>query len=230
MNSVIKFLNAKSISSVIESNTRLLNKNRNNLTGGNKKRGSLVFYIFMSNVFRKILLLISSQLGIHTLALLILGGALAVTGSFGWHFLEMALGIIIIRLLYDLMARPKPILATYLIRKKTLRVAEDEIKVSLALAALAFILNWPIDAMPILIFIPANMVAQIMLMKGSKILLKILIGHGVVILTILRNRSLEVTSSPMSFASSWDMQAGRSISLTGRWRRMHGWWAILHRA
>lgn len=128
----------------------------------------------MSNYFRKFLLIISSQIGINLLSVSILACSLLITGSFGIHFLQMALSVIIIRSLYCLMADPKPILASYIVRKKILKVTEDEIKVSLALTALAFVMSWPITAAPILIFIAANMIAQIILMKASKKLLRMI--------------------------------------------------------
>lgn len=125
----------------------------------------------MNGFLRKTLLALSGQIGINLLSLITLLISLLLTESAGWYFLEMGLGIIVIRFLYLLMADPKPILASYLVRKKTIRVAEDELKVSLALTALAFMMNWPITAVPILIFVFANMILQIALMKLSKKLL-----------------------------------------------------------
>ena len=164
MKTEIKFFQRRSISSLTgldTKQTKLNRKNLSTLSKGNRLN------MYMSKFFRKFLLILASQPGIHFLSILILSTTLLLTGYLGWHILEMTLGIIIIRSLYTLLANPRPILATYLIRKHSLRVAEDEIKVSLALTALAFIMNWPITATPILIFIPINLAAQIIMMKGT---------------------------------------------------------------
>lgn len=137
----------------------------------NKNNGLL-----MSKGLRKLLLMLAGQPGLHLISALILLSVFALYKQINLLSIEIITGLSVIRLLYSLLANPKPILVVHRIRKKVLNVIEDELKITLALGAMAFALKWTIDPEIIFIYGAVSMWYHIFWMMATKKILKYLSG------------------------------------------------------
>lgn len=130
----------------------------------------------MNKELRKVLLMLAGQPGLHLISALILIGIFTIYNQVNLLSFEILAGISTIRILYSLLANPKPILVVHRIRKKVLNVLEDELKITLALGAMAFALKWAIDPQIIFVFGVVNMLYHIVWMMATKKILKYISG------------------------------------------------------
>jgi len=121
---------------------------------------------------RKILLLLAGQTGTHLVSLIILLSVLKISGYTGNNILEIVLWLTLIRSIFFLTRGPKPVLASYLVRKRVLRVIEDEFKIAIAVMAVCYVMKWQVTLSLISLYLVINGLAQIGLMYLSKVILK----------------------------------------------------------
>ena len=128
----------------------------------------------MKNRIRKILLSLCDQPGAHLVTLVVLGVVLAIGGYSFRLMLELAAGLALIRLLFHLTRGPLPVLTSYQVRKRIGRVISDEVRISIALLAACFMMQWPVAMFDLAFFIAGNMVLQMAMITISRHILSLL--------------------------------------------------------
>lgn len=115
--------------------------------------------------YRKILLNLSGQAGAHLVSLASLLATLLVAGHTGSLIFEMLASVVLIRVVYCMTRGPRPVLPGRFLRREVCRVAADETKVGVAMAAGCFVLQWPISLGTLTTFFAANLIAQCLLSR-----------------------------------------------------------------
>ena len=128
----------------------------------------------IGRIFRKLFFVVTGQIGASALSGLALWTALLVSGLGGGWVYEALLTLALIRTGYFYTRGPKPVLTTRGVRRRAKRILIDETSVSIVLLAACFVLAWPVDPAPILIFFAGNLFLQLCLMSFSRLLINLL--------------------------------------------------------
>ncbi len=114
----------------------------------------------MRRFTRKMLLSIHGQLGAAVISSLALLVASVLTGHAGTYVWEMVAALVLIRMVYRITRGPLPVLSSEAVRKRLRRVLVDELSVVLALAAAAFVMNWPVSNLVLGGYLVVNLLLQ----------------------------------------------------------------------
>ena len=114
----------------------------------------------MRRFTRKTLLSIHGQLGAAVISSLALLVALVLTGHTGIYIWEMVTTLVLVRIVYRITRGPLPVLSPEAVRKPLRRVLVDELSVVLALAAAAFVMNWPVGNLVLGGYLVINLLLQ----------------------------------------------------------------------
>jgi len=127
---------------------------------------------FMKRIVRKISLLLSGQSGAHLISIAIISGLLAYIGTPPALLLSAIAAMMLVRFIQYFARGPKPVLSAYLVRKKISQVVNDEIRISVSLLAVCYLMTWAIPVTTLLIFAGVNLGFQIVWMKTTRKILK----------------------------------------------------------
>jgi exopolysaccharide biosynthesis polyprenyl glycosylphosphotransferase len=123
----------------------------------------------MKRLLKTTLLSIPGQIGAAVISIGALSGVLMFTGRFGIFNWEMVASLVLIRLVYRLSRGPKSVLTWMSVPKRMRRVIVDELYVVLALAAAAFVLNWPISSLVLGVYFLVNFLLQAAALTASRL-------------------------------------------------------------
>ncbi len=118
----------------------------------------------MSRFTRKAILAISGQAGTIIVSVIALR---AVLDAFGYseRWIVEALGVIVlVRMGYYLTRGPRPLLTSYVIRKRIWRLVVDETKITMGFIAMIFLMDWPLSHLPVAVFAGVNLVGQALIL------------------------------------------------------------------
>ena len=115
--------------------------------------------------YRKLLLSLSGQTGAHLVSLASLSAALLAARHSTLLIVEMLASVVLIRVLYCMTRGPRPVLPGRFLRRELCRVAADETKVGVAMAAGCFVMQWPVSLSVMAAFFALNLIAQCLLSR-----------------------------------------------------------------
>jgi exopolysaccharide biosynthesis polyprenyl glycosylphosphotransferase len=111
---------------------------------------------------------VSGQAGAAVLAAGIFVSVLAGFGQLTSWVWWAAAALVLVRYGYLNTRGPKPVLASYKIRKRAWRLLLDEAHISVAFLAACFVFGWPTGLWPLATFFAVNLAAQFCLMNFSR--------------------------------------------------------------
>lgn len=118
----------------------------------------------MSNRTRKLLLAISGQTGTTIASIVMLLACFCLFGYRSAWLIQPAIAIASIRIAYYLTRGPRPVLRSYIIRKRIGRLLVDEGKISGYFLAACFVFSWPVSNLAVGSFVVVNVAGQLALM------------------------------------------------------------------
>ena len=157
----------------------------------------------MKVVQRRILLALAGDYGAHLGTLAVLAACLLSANYSPQIVAEVAVTAVLLRLLAGLTTTPRPVLAVRPVRKYLGQVVYGEMKFSLAFAAAAYLLQWPIAKPVVLAFLGANFALQFLAFYLSRRILQYLAARAPLMnFEYARNRIIIVGTGPRGRAAA----------------------------
>jgi len=155
-----------------------------------RSSGSLLVDEYCSSLschVRKLLLLLSGSTSATVISTATLWAVLFIAGNPGPYLYALPALLVLIRVVYHVVRDPRGFLSPLWVRKRVRHVVSDEIRISIVLITVAYVLGWPFSRMAVGVFLVGNLILQLGTLFFNRLILQVLARDA----TIDRSRSGE---------------------------------------
>ncbi len=118
--------------------------------------------------------MLTGQVGSALLSAVSLAVVLTLTGRLGLYLWGMIGALVVLRILNQILRKPRPVLITHSIAMRSRRVIENELLITAGFMATIYLVGWPIDRFTLGLFAAVNITLNLLLMLGARLFLSIM--------------------------------------------------------